>query len=85
MRRFVEDRFGLALRRSSCLNYRHRLGLVLKRPKKLLLKADPVRREAFVSEYVALTAAARRTGAKVCFADAAHLPADADLRAKWAL
>ena len=64
VRRFVEERFGLALSRSSCLNYLHRLGFVLKRPKKRLVKADPVRREAFVEEYAALMAAARRTGAR---------------------
>ena len=85
VRRFVEDHFGLALSRSSCLNYLHRLGFVLKRPKKRLLKADPVRREAFVSEYVALTGAARRSGAKIFFADEAHFQADADLRGKWVL
>ena len=85
MRQFVEDRFGLTLSRSSCLNYLHRLGFVLKRPKKRLLKADPVRREAFVSEYVALTGAARRSGAKIFFADEAHFQADADLRGKWVL
>ena len=90
---FVEDRFGLTLSRSSCLNYPvsstgqalHRLGFVLKRPKKRLVKADPVRREAFVSEYVALTGAARRSGAKIFFADEAHFQADADLRGKWVL
>ena len=82
---FVADRFGLTLSRSSCLNYLHRLGFVLKRPKKRLLKADPVRREAFVSEYVALTGAARRSGAKIFFADEAHFQADADLRGKWVL
>ena len=85
MRRFVEDRFGLALSRSSCLNYRHRLGFALKRPKKRLLQADPARREAFVAEYAALTAAARRSGAKIFFADEAHFQADADLRGKWVL
>ena len=93
VRRFVEDRFGLALSRSSCLNYPvsstgqalHRLGFVLKRPKKRLLKADPVRREAFAAEYAALTAAARRSGAKIFFADEARFQADADLRGKWAL
>ena len=63
VRRFVEERFRLTLSRSSCLNYLHRLGFVLKRPKQRLVKADPVRREAFVLEYAALTAAARRTGA----------------------
>ena len=58
---------------------------MLKRPKKRLLKADPVRREAFVAEYAALTAAARRSGAKIFFADEAHFQADADLRGKWVL
>ena len=85
VRRFVEERFRLQLSRSSCLNYLHRLGFVLKRPKKRLVKADPIRREAFVAEYVALTEAARRTGAKIFFADEAHFRADADLRGKWVL
>ena len=93
MRQFVADRFGLALSWSSCLNYPvsstgqalHRLGFVLKRPKKRLLKADPARREAFVGEYAALTAAAAQTGTKIFFADEAHFQADADLRGKWVL
>ena len=85
VRQFVTERFGLALSRSSCLNYLNRLGFVLKRPKKRLVKADPVRREAFVAEYAALTAAARRSGAKIFFADEAHFQADADLRGKWVL
>ena len=93
VRRYVADRFGLALSRSSCLNYPvsstgqalHRLGFVLKRPKKRLLKADPARREAFVGEYAALTVAAALTGTKICFADEAHFQADADLRGKWVL
>ena len=62
MRQFVSDHFGLSLSRSSCLNYLHRLGFVLKRPKQRLGKADPVRREAFVGEYAALTAAGRPDG-----------------------
>ena len=57
----------------------------MKRPKKRLVKADPVRREAFVAEYAALTAAARRTAVKIFFADEAHFQADADLRGKWVL
>ena len=55
----------------------------MKRPKKRLVKADPVRRKAFVAEYVALRAEARRTGAKIFFADEAHFQVDADLRGKW--
>ena len=85
MRQFVRDRFGLALSRSSCLNYLHRLGFVLKRPKKRLLKADPVRREAFVGEYAELQATAAGTGTKIFFVDEAHFQADADLRGKWVL
>ena len=81
MRRLIQGRFGLELSRSSCLNYLHRLGFVLKRPKNRLVKADPMRRrEAFVGEYAALTAAARRTGVKIFFADEAHFRADAELR-----
>ena len=85
MRQFVEDGFGLAFSRSSCLNYLHRLGFVLKRPKKWLVKADPARREAFVEEYAALTVSAARTGTKTFFADEAHFQADADLLGKWVL
>ena len=52
--RFVWERFDISLSRSSCLNYLHRLGFVLKRPKKRLLKANEALREAFVVEYAAL-------------------------------
>ena len=85
VRRFVRERFGLPLSRSSCLNYLHRLGFVVKRPKKRLLKADEAKREAFVAEYAALRAEAAATGAKHFFADEAHFYADADLRGKWGL
>ena len=46
VRRFVLERFGISQSRSSCLNYLHRLGFVLKRPKKRLVKADAAKREA---------------------------------------
>ena len=96
VRQFVRGRFGLTLRRSpplADLNYPvsstgqalHRLGFVLKRPRKRLLKADPARRAAFVEEYAALAVAAARTGTKIFFADEAHFQADADLRGKWVL
>ncbi len=85
VRRFVQERFGLTLSRSSCLNYLHRLGFVVKRPKKRLLKADAAKRAAFVEQYAALRAAAATTGAKHFFVDEAHFYADADLRGKWVL
>ena len=85
VRRFVQERFGLLLSRSSCLNYLHRLGFVLKRPKKHFLKADAAKREAFLAAYAALLIEARQVGAKIFFVDEAHFRADADLRGKWVL
>ena len=85
VRQFVLARFDQALSRSSCNNYLHRLGFVVKRPKKRLLKADDEQRAAFVAAYVALRAEADRQGAKIFFVDEAHFRADVDLRAKWVL
>src|SRR6266540_2432809 len=85
VREFVRRRFGLILGRSSCRNDLRRLGFVLRRPKKRLLKANAERRAAFVREYALLRAVARATGATVFFVDEAHFYADADLRGKWVL
>jgi len=85
VRLFVEQQFGRQLCRSSCVNYLHRLGFVLKRPKKRLLKANAERRDAFVAAYAKLRAEAQSTGAPIFFVDEAHFRADADLRAKWVL
>ena len=52
--RFVSERFGISPSRSSCLNYLRRLGFVLKRPKKRLVKANQAKRGAFAAEYAAL-------------------------------
>ena len=88
VRQFVSERFCVGLSRGSCLNYLHRLGFAFKRPKKRLLKADAVKREAFLAEYAALSEEAGRNCAKIFFADeahfrAAHFRADAELRGKW--
>jgi len=85
VREFIRQHFGIRLSRSSCLNYLHRLGFILKRPKKRFLKADEAKREAFVAQYTELRAQARQRGAKVFFADEAHFRADVDLRGKWVL
>ena len=85
VREFIRQRFGCELVRSSCLNYLHRLGFVLKRPKKRLTKAEAEQREAFVALYAALRAEAKVIGAKILFVDEAHFRADADLRGKWVL
>jgi transposase len=85
VRLFIEQRFGRKLCRSSCLNYLHRLGFVLKRPKKRLLKADADKRAAFVAAYARLRVEAQLMGAKIFFVDEAHFRAEAELRAKWVL
>jgi len=85
VREFVQQHFGRRLSRSSCLNYLHRLGFVLKRPKKRLLNAKVAAREAFVACYAKLRLEAEARSAKIFFADEAHCRADADLRGKWVL
>lgn len=85
VRQFIEVRCGSRLSRSTCLRYLHRLGFVLKRPTKRLLKADPEKRAAFIEAYAALLGDAQLTGAKIFFVDEAHFRADADLRGKWVL
>jgi transposase len=85
VRQFALARFGIVLSSRSCLNYLHRLGFVVKRPKKRLLKADAEKRAAFVAAYVALRTAAQTQGAKIFFVDEAHFRADVELRAKWVL
>src|SRR5919202_1126627 len=85
VREFVQRRFGHTLSRSSCLQYLHRLDFVLKQPKKRLVKANAARRAAFVPAYALLRAAAQTIGAKLFFADEAHVYADVDLRGKWVL
>ena len=82
---FVQERFGISLSRSSCLNCLHRMGFAFKRPKKRLLKADAEKRDAFVAEYASLKSQAQEFGVKIFFADEAHFRADAELRCKWVL
>ena len=85
VRQFLKRSFDLGLSRSSCLNYLHRLGFVLKRPKKRLLKAKDEERKAFVLQYRQIREEAQESGAKIFFVDGAHFRADADLRGKWVL
>ena len=85
VRQFLKRSFDLGLSRSSCLNYLHRLGFVLKRPKKHLLKAKDEERKAFVLQYSQIREEAQESGAKIFFVDEAHFRADADLRGKWVL
>ena len=85
VRQFVQAHFDCLLSSRSCLNYLHRLGFVVKRPKKRLLKANAEKRAAFVIEYAALRSEAQTKGAKIFFVDEAHFRADVDLRTQWML
>lgn len=85
VRRFVSERFQITRTRSSCRTYLHRLGCVVKRPKKRLLKANEAKREAFVGIYATLRSAAQTTGAKHFFVDEAHFYADVDPHGMWVL
>ena len=75
VRQFLKQSFDLGLSRSSCLNYLHRLGFVLKRPKKRLLKAKDEERKAFVLQYSQIREEAQESGAKIFFVDEAHFRA----------
>jgi len=85
VRQFVQERFDCLLSSRTCLNYLHRLGFVLKRPKKRLCKANTEKRAAFVREYAVLRAEAQASGAKIIFVDEAHFRADVELRSQWVL
>ncbi len=79
----MKEHFDCLLSSRTCLNYLHRLGFVLKRPKKHLLKANAEKRAVFVREYMDLCAEALATGAKIWFVDEAHFRADVELRTQW--
>ncbi len=85
VRQFVEEHFHCILSSRTCLNYLHRLGFVLKRPKKRLAKANAEKRAAFVQVYLALRSEAQAGKVKIFFVDEAHFRADVELRAQWML
>jgi hypothetical protein len=83
---FVRRRFGRELAHSSYHHSLHRLGFVLKRPRKRLLKHPEGTRaakcDAFVRAYAALREEATERGATIFFADEAHFYADVHPRCK---
>ena len=85
VRQYIQAQFQVVLSSRTCLNYLHRLGFVLKRPKKCLIKANAEKREAFVGEYVVLRSEAQAGKAKIFFVDEAHFRADVELRSQWVL
>jgi transposase len=85
VRQYLKDKFECLLSSRSCLNYLHRLGFVVKRPKKHLTKADAAKRAVFVQDYVILLQEAAKLGAKIFFVDEAHFRADVELQGQWVL
>lgn len=85
VRQYIQEQYEVVLSSRTCLNYLHRLGFVLKRPKKRLTKANAEKREAFVGEYVVLRSEAQAGRAKIFFVDEAHFRADVELRSQWVL
>jgi transposase len=83
VRTFVNDHLGKEIRRSSCFRALHQLGLVVKRPKKRLLKANAATRAQFVRDYAQLQREAQASGALIIFVDEAHFYADVDLHGLW--
>ncbi len=79
----VRERFGLRLCRETIRTALHRLDLSWKKAKKLLSRADPDRRQAFVERLQGLLAGARRDRHLLVHLDEAHIHQDTDLGHGW--
>jgi transposase len=80
---WVRERFGKACCRETVRTTLHRLDLSWKKAKKLLGRADPARRQAFVERVRDLLAGAQRDRHLVVYLDEAHIHQDADLGYGW--
>jgi len=85
VRQYLQKQFQVVLSSRTFLNFISRLGFVLKRPKKRLIKAGAEKREAFVGEYVVLRSGDQAATAKIFFVDEVHFRADVELRSQWML
>jgi len=80
----VRERFGITCCRETIRAALHRLDLSWKKAKKLLGRADPARRQAFVEPLPSVLAEARRERHLLVYLDEAHIHQDADLGYGWA-
>ena len=80
----MRERFGRICCRETIRAALHRLDLSWKKAKKLLGRADPVRRQAFVEQLQSVLAAAQRDQHLLVYLDEAHIHQDADLGYGWA-
>ncbi len=80
---FVHERFGRLVCRETIRSALHRLGLSWKKAKKLLGRADPERRQAFVKQLEGLLEGAQRNQHLLVYLDEAHIHQDTDLGRGW--
>jgi transposase len=80
----VRERFGRTCCRETIRAALHRSGLSWKKAKKLLGRADPVRRQAFVEQLRGVLDGAQRDRHLLVYLDEAHIHQDADLGHGWA-
>src|SRR3954468_13206680 len=80
----VRERFGHRCCRETIRAALPRLKRSWKKPKKLLGRAHPARRQAFVEQLEGLLAGAQRDRHLLVYVDEAHIHQDADLGYGWA-
>src|SRR3954463_4106609 len=81
---WVRKRFGLRCCRETIRTALHRLKLSWTKAKKLLGRADPERRQAFIEQLQDVLAGAQRDQHLLVYLDEAHIHQDADLGYGWA-
>src|SRR4051812_364012 len=81
---WVREHFGLVCCRETLRVALHRRKLSWKKAQKLLGRADPERRQAFVEQLQDVLAGAQRDRHLVVYVDEAHIHQDADLGYGWA-
>jgi transposase len=81
---WARERFGLVCCRETIRAVLHRRKLSWKKAKKLLGRADPEQRQAFLEQLQGVLEGAQRDRHLVVYLDEAHLHQDADLGYGWA-
>ena len=81
---WVRERFGLRCCRETIRAALHRRKLSWKKAKKLLGRADPERRQAFIEQLQGVLEGAQRDRHLWVYVDEAHIHQDADLGYGWA-
>ena len=80
---WVGEAFGRTCCRETIRRALHRLELSWKKARKLLGRADPQRREAFLAQVRALLRGAQQDRHRLVYLDEAHIHQDADLGYGW--